>query len=321
MTPRRFLTLILLAAWLVSCAGPQSSSSTPQRQPLKVAWSLWSGWYPIIIAQELDLFAKHGAAIEPVFYESYPSSVFPDFASGQVDGMLAGLYEVLKANIPAARVVMITDNSDGAEGIVVAPEIHTPADLAGKRVGTQGAIGEFITITLLRTNGLSPNDVLMVDVAPEQVLEQLPDKIQAGYTWDPYLSQAKAQGYHILYTTADTPGMVPDVVVFHGSVLQQRPEDVRGFIAAWFEAQEYWLAHPAEGNAIIARVTGLKAEEISLTGCKLFNRQDNLNAFTPGYDTTSLYFTGRMQIEFSISMGDLTTAPDLNQVLDASFLK
>ncbi|MEW5772279.1 MAG: ABC transporter substrate-binding protein [Thermodesulfobacteriota bacterium] len=313
---------VALLLLVLPSACSEEKVAPPTREPLRVGWFLWTGWYPMAIAQERGLFAKHGARIEPVLYETY-TNIFSDFAAGKLQGAFGGLYEMLKANPPGLRVVLVTDTSEGAEGLVVTPDIKTPRDLAGKRIGIQGAMSgsEFIITTLLRRNGLSRADLALVDVDPEIVLGQMPVNIQGGYTWEPFLSKALERGYRLLFTTADLPGMIPDVVAFHESALRERRDDVQGFVNAWFEAVEWWVANPEEGGRIIARATGLKPEEITLAGCRLYDRAANRLAFTPGRDTSSLYFTGRKQIEFFTSMGDVSAAPDLDQTLYGGFVQ
>ncbi len=312
------LLACVLALALVSCGEPPVAPVTPA---LRVGWFLWPGWYPMAVASQKGFFTRHGARVEPVLYESY-TEMFSDFAAGRLDGVFAGLYELLKSGIPDVKVVLVTDTSDGAEGLVVAPDIATPADLKGKRIGIQGALSgsEFIITTLLRENGLERNDLVLVDVGPEIVLETMPERIQGGYTWEPFLSRARDKGYRVLFTTADTPGMVPDVVAFRGTVARERAAEVRGFVDAWFEAQDFWLRNPAEGNAAIAAVTKLDPATISLEGCRLFSRQDNQRAFTPGEDRSSLWHVGALQIAFFISIGDASTAPDLGAVLEPAFV-
>jgi len=322
---RKFLSYLLVII-LVSVAAliPACSQTSPtvQPKPLRVGWFLWPGWYPIVIAKEKGFFDKHGVQVDPVLYTSY-TDIFSDFAAAKLDAAHGGLYELLKSDVPNMKVVLATDNSDGAEGVVVTPDIKTPADLAGKRIGIQGALSgsEFIITTLLRRHGLSRNDLTLVDVGPEIVLETMPEQIQGGYTWEPFLSKAIDNGYKVLFTTADTPGMVPDVIAFQNSVVKERRADVQAFVDAWFEAQEYWLAHRQEGDAIIARATGQRPEDISLEGCRIFSRQDNQKAFTKEAAFSSLFETGAKQIAFFISIGDATTAPDLDAVLDPSFVQ
>lgn len=313
------LSLLLTLVLVPACS---KESETPKTEPLRVGWFLWPGWYPIAIAHEQGFFAKHGVDVAPVLYESY-TDIFSDFAAGMLDAAHGGLYGLLKSNVPDMKVVLATDYSDGAEGLVVTPDITSPADLKGKRIGIQGALSgsEFLIMTLLRRHGLARNDLTLVDVGPEIVLETMPDRIQGGYTWEPFLSEALKKGYKVLFTTADTPGMIPDVIAFQGNIVHQRAKDVQAFVDAWFEAQAYWLANRAEGDAVIAKALGFKPEDISLEGCRVLTREDNLQAFARSEDLSSLFTVGASQIEFFISVGDASLAPDLEQILEPRFLQ
>lgn len=321
---RKFLSYFLVLILSATVFLVPSCSQTPppvKSKPLRVGWFLWPGWYPIVIAKDKGFFDKHGVRVDPVLYHSY-TDIFSDFAAAKIDAAHGGLYELLKSNVPNMKIVLETDTSDGAEGVVVTPDIETPADMAGKRIGIQGALSgsEFIITTLLRRYGLSRNNLTLVDVGPEIVLETMPELIQGGYTWEPYLSKAKDKGYKVLFTTADTPGMIPDVIAFQGAVVKKRRIEVQAFVDAWFEAQEYWMANREECDAIIANATGQRPEDISIEGCRMFSREDNQKAFTKGAEGPSLFDTGAKQIDFFISVGDATTAPDLNEILDPSFV-
>jgi NitT/TauT family transport system substrate-binding protein len=315
------VSIILIAVFLLAACGAQAPAVSAN-PPLRVGWTLWPGWYPIVIAQEKGFFAKHGVTVEPVFYSNY-EAVYPDLVSGKLDGAVSGFYDLL---VPASqaplKVVMVTDNSNGAEGLIAVNDITKPTDLANKRIGVSfGSIGEFFTFNLLRNNGLTKADVTFSNVDAETVPSQVPSQLDAGYTWEPHLSQAAANNAHILASTADTPGLVPDVVVFQAQIAQKRPEDVRGFVAAWFEAITWWQANQAEGNSIIAKATNQKPEDISTTGVKLFDQAGNVSAFQPGSDTTSLFYTGKLQTDYLTSISAFNSALDLNTLLDPSFLK
>jgi NitT/TauT family transport system substrate-binding protein len=147
--------------------------------------------------------------------------------------------------------------------------------------------------------------------------------IDAGHTWDPHTAQAIASGNHIIFSTKDTPGLFPDVMTFRVDVIQHRPDDVRAFVAAWFEAADYWLTNPQAGNTIVAQYTGQLASEISTEGIRIYTLQDNLRAFAenPGSNLSSIYYVARLSLDFSIKAGYITIPPDLNILLDPSFLK
>ncbi len=316
------ITLIFILLGNTACTPPTQIPPSS----LKIPWVLWPGWYPILIAQEQGFFQKHGVTVEPVFYEVY-SDIQGDFISGKLDGGLQTIFEVLvmesQASPANAHVVMITDISEGADAILAGPAIQTVADLRGKKVGVKiGSFAEVLVRRMLEDNGLTINDVVLVDTEPENLLEDLQTaQIDAGHTYEPFISEAQNKGYHTLYSTADAPGLIANVLVFRESVLQDRPEDIRAFIAAWQEAVNWWQQHPEEGNALIARLTGQKPEDISLKGIELFNYDKNVQSFADTQSTTSLTYYTQYNLDFLRETGAITRMPDIQQLFDSSYLK
>jgi NitT/TauT family transport system substrate-binding protein len=187
----------------------------------------------------------------------------------------------------------------------------------------QGALsgGEFVVSTYCRNKGISPQSIVFVDVPPESVLDQMPKNIQGGWTWEPNLTLAKAKGFKVLLSTADAPGMVPDVVAFRQSVITARPQEIKGFINAWFDAIEFWRKNPQIAHECIARVIGSKPQDISLQGCKLLTMQDNWQAFNKQNYESSIYSTAEKQVEFFVTVGDIAVFPNINDIIDAEFFK
>jgi len=317
MKTYRFLSVLFLIIFLISACG----APAVEHPPLKLGWSLWPGWYPLVIAQEKGFFEKHGVEVELSFYPLYGQTL-AELDSGKVDAGALVVGDALPlATDGKTKIVLITDNSSGGDSILVPADISSPAELRGKRIGVGlGTFGEVLVREMLKRNNILIGDVTLVDVPPEKLPDALGKTVDAGHTYEPFTTQAIQGGYHAIFSSAETPGLIPDVFVFRSSVAAERPEDVRAFIAAFFEAQEWWLANPDEGAALIAQATGLTPADISTDGLKLFNRNDNVNAFKPGEDTTSLFFTTQLYTDFQILTGRLNSAPDLNQMLDASFL-
>ncbi len=301
-----------------SCGeGDRANEPVP---PLRVGWFLWTGWFPIILARDLGYFERRQVQIEPILYDSY-TQLLPDFSSGKIDATFAGLYELLKSNIPNFKVILVSDHSDGAEGLMVVPDIQTPADLKGKRIGIQGALSgsEFIVVTLLRRHGLTRNDLTLVDVDAERVIEAMPETIRGGYTWEPFIGQGKKKGYRLLFSTADTPGMVPDVLAVHERLVTTRAKELQAFVDAWFEALTFWQAQPDQALRIIAKATGLQPQDIDTAGCRLATAKDNRRLFSKE-DPESLETVGREQINFFLSMGDASSVPVVEKVLEPRFI-
>lgn len=191
---------------------------------------------------------------------------------------------VVSGENPDVRLVAMIDESDGADAIVAQANIQTGADLKGKRIGaTLGTFGEVFTNQFLEDNGLMPEDVSLVNMDVAKVPEQLQQNaIEAGYVWEPFLTQAVQSGAIVLFTSKDAPSLIADGIAFHEQVLRDRPDEVRAFIQAWFQALAYWQANPEEGTNLIAKTLNIDPQTISLEGIKMLDAQDNKAAFTPG---------------------------------------
>jgi NitT/TauT family transport system substrate-binding protein len=317
MKTYRFLSILFIAVFILSACGAPAE----QKPPLKVGWSLWPGWYPLVIAQEKGIFEKHGVEVELTFYPLY-NQTLSELDSGKVDAGALVVGDALPlATEGRTKIVLITDNSAGGDSIIASTDIASPVDLRGKRIGVGlGTFGEVLVREMLKRNNISVGDVTLVNVPPENLPAELGKTVDAGHTYEPFTSEAIQKGYHTVFSSAETPGLIPDVFVFRSKVAAERPEEVRAFIAAFLEAQAWWLANPNEAAALIGQATGLTPADISTEGLRLFNRTDNVNAFQPGDDTTSIFFTTQLYSDFQIETGRLNFAPDLNQLLDASFL-
>jgi len=318
----RIISTLLVVTFLISaCTGTASPQTA--KTPIRVSWSLWPGYYPMAIAVEKGFFEKHGVQVEPVFYAVYANQA-PDLASGMIDGALITMndtfFDAISKDI---EIVLILDNSDGAEQIVASSGISNLKDLRGKRIGfaSSSVNSKLLIRQMLKDNGISISEVTLIDVPVDKIPDAIPSRIDAGYTYEPYTFAALSKGNKTIYTTANVPGLGVDVLAFRKDIVQNRPEDVKAFIAAWFEALQYWQDHPADGNAIIAKATGLKPEEISLEGVKMFDQNANLKAFTQGTDYTSIYFAAQDELQFIVDSGDITNPVKINDLLDPSFLK
>ncbi|MBD1931091.1 MULTISPECIES: ABC transporter substrate-binding protein [Cyanophyceae] len=321
----RFLSLFLLSIVLItSCNSTTTVSSRSELPTLRVIYNLWPGNFPIAIAYEKGFFTAQGVKVEPVYIENYIESISA-FSADRTDGIATSLGSIINiiGKNPDVQITQVTDQSAGADVLVVQRDIKSMKDLKGKRIGTKlGDFGELFISTLLHKNHLTTNDVTLVNVEPESVPAGLQSgDIQAGNTWQPYTGQAVKAGAKVLLSTKQTPGLLPNVIAFRTSVVRDRPLQIQAFIRAWFQAQDYWKAHPEESNALIAKKLNLKPEEVSTDGVQLYTLQDNLKAFTPGSTSESLYHTAKFYADFYTRTGGLNAALDIQKLIEPSFVQ
>ena len=315
------LLLVFMLCLSASCA---SGSSAPASKPLKVEWSLWQGDYTLLVANQLGFFKKHGVNVEPVRYDSSAQAI-PDLAGAKLDGGLFPMSDVLlAASMADLKAILVSDNG-GQFTIVAAPDIQSVQALRGKRIGLNlHSSSEMYVSSMLESGRMTSNDVIYVEMSPDQVLKAIPGQIDAGMVWEPYTSQALQQGMNIVYQSTYDSSLIPRMVVFRKAVVDQRPNDIRAFILAWEEAVNYRISNPQESLAIISKVTGLPAGNLNLSQeYSIYTIKDNTKLFgnTLGNDPSSIYYIARFNRNFLITMGYITNPPDVGALLDPTHFK
>ncbi len=272
--------------------------------------------------RELGYYAREGVAVAVIYTEDTEPQI-ADFTAGKYDGMALpiGSLIVASGHHPDIRVVFAIDESVGGDAVVANPAITGIAGLRGKVIGaTLGGFGELFVERMLEAGGLTRAEVTLINTDANLVPDQLrAGVIDAGQAWEPYVSRVVQSGGRVLYTSRETPGLIIDTLQFRAAVLRERPEDVRAFLRAILRAVEHWRAHPEEDNTIIARALGIPLAEVQALGLKLLDLADNRRAFDREHPE-SLYRSARAYIDFYIRTGSLGRLPDLDALIDPSFL-
>ena len=315
---KKSILLILLINILTACAGLNPSQKV--KSPLRVEFTQWWGDYTLLVAQEKGLFEKYGVEVEPVYYDVF-SDTYPDLAAGQIDGALIAVGDTININRNSPMKVVAVYDDGGNDAVIVGPEINSIQDLRGKTVGTlTGSQYELTVVDMLRSGNMSIDDITMVALNPEDSLASLESgKVQAAYTWEPYLSDALEKGYKVIYPEKQIH-LYPDLIVFSKSVVDERPEDVRAFLKAWFQAVEYRLQHEGETRDIAAKYLGTSANNVRPdANLKLLTNKDNKTMFNIK-EKGSIYSITNTTSDYLIRIGVITSQIDPLQLLDPSYL-
>ncbi|MCC5606197.1 ABC transporter substrate-binding protein [Nostoc sp. CHAB 5834] len=293
-----------------------------KRPPLKIPFGYFVGEYPGIIAQEKGFFKAQGVDVE-LIHERYIQLEQANFGAGKYDGisLALGSFIILSATNPDIQGVIVIDESTGADVIVAQPQIKTVADLKGKKLGANlGGFSEVFVTEMFKTANLSSDDVNLVKSEASEIPQRLKNNtIQAGHTWEPHLDEARKLGGHILFTSKQTPGLILDMIVFHGETIRDRPEDIRAFLRGWLQAVNYWKANVQEGNAIISKVLKIPSNTISLEGVNLTDLGENQKLFQSS-NPNSIYKTAKIYTDFFIRSGNVTRIPELKSLFNSDFL-
>lgn len=204
--------------------------------------------------------------------------------------------------------------------------IKNISDLAGKTIATQiYSVDHMLLLTLLNENGMTEKDVNIVDMSIQESGNAfIAGQCDAACIWDPYFSQAKAAGGTELFSSADNPNLITDVLGASKSVIKNNPDAVTGVIKAFFEAVDYWKENPDDANKIMGKQLGVTEEEFAeqMNGLLIPTVDDVVTAFTEADDYSYWGYTQNTVRDFMYKLGVFDNNNfDCKDMIDDSFVK
>jgi taurine transport system substrate-binding protein len=189
-----------------------------------------------------------------------------DFGSLGSSPVARGLSAPL--NIPY-KVAFVLDVAGDNEALVArnGSGINTIADLKGKRIGTPFAsTAHYSLLAALSQNGLSANDVQLVDLQPQAILAAFDrGDIDAGYSWLPTLDQLRKNGKDVITSRQLAKNGKPTLDL--GAVSDEFANAHPDVVDIWRqqEARALTLIHddPAAAAKAIAAEIGLSPDEVA----------------------------------------------------------
>lgn len=317
---RRLVCQLGISGALAACQPPP-----PAKAPsaLRLAIDLWAGYFPGLLAEELGHFREAGIAVQ-ISLPGNTDRMVAEFAAGRHDLIACALADVvhLSRGGHALRVVLQTDESAGGDKLLARAGWRPGSSLL--RVGTNlGGFGELFVREYLARQGIAESRLRWVNVDAADVPAALRQgELDLGHCWDPYAAASIAEGAVEVFSSRDTPGLIPDVVATMAHTAEQRGDDLRRFAAAWFRAQAWWLAHPDEGHARLAARLGQSPAWVAaaLAGVRLTDLAENRRQFGVGGQSPGLAVALARYSDFFAARGVLTRPLEAARVLQPPLL-
>ena len=310
----------LLAMMLVAIAAPALAQDLPK---VSIGMSGWTGFAPLSLAEKAGIFKKNGVDVSIKMIPQKDRHLA--IASGDVQcaATTVETYIVWNANgVPITQVVQL-DKSYGADGMAVRNNIAKIADLKGKTVGVDapGTTGYFTLGWFLKKNGLTVKDVKTTTLSPQAAANAFNTgtDIDAALTYEPYLSAVrdnKTAG-KIIATTLDYP-MVMDTFGCTPKFIKENGKLVQAMVNSYFEALEMINKEPAKANEIMGSVVKQTGEQFAKSSSFLRWQDKAAN---------NKFFAGEFQTfnkeaaDLLLELGVIKSIPDLNALVDTSFIK
>lgn len=285
MSIKRVIAVIvasfLLSGVIVACSDAPST-------PLRVGLNYWPGYAPLFIAAEKGYFAEEGVEVELVEMTSL-WDIRKAFERGQLDGMATSLVEAIEVSHDSkqrAVISLVTDYSNGADLILAEESFPSMASLSGRRIGIEpGTLNRVILARALDRHGLSEDDVEIVNLQNQLMATAISSGVvDALVTYPPLSTEVERQGGVVrVFSTAEIPGEIADVVSFDVESATYRRAEIEAFGRAWTRAVTFMAEHPEEAHKLMSRHIGMTPAEVkaSYQGIQIVGADMQADFFEP----------------------------------------
>ncbi len=259
------MTKICRTILLLSLLSITGSCSRPQN-PITIAINPWPGYEFLYLAEQRGYFEKVGLNIKLVQFTSLGDSQTA-YINGRVDGLASTLVELVQAHLLSDRpleTILVADYSNGGDVLIARNTINSVSELQGHSVGAEiTSLGIYFLQQALQAAALGLDDVNAINVDQldgEQAL--ISGQIDAFVTYPPTsINILKHPEFHTIFSSAEIPGEIIDVISIDKSLLKQQPELVTKLHRAWQMALDYHRTHPLEAVAIMATRERISAQD------------------------------------------------------------
>lgn len=332
------LLFILTLSLAASCTNPavyikttteteSAQAATSSEGKIDLGFSAWPGWFPWQIAQEQGIFKASQAPVDLKWFDGYLESI-STLTAGQIDANSQTLGDTVSSVSGGADqvVVLVNDNSTGNDKVIVREGINSIADLKGKKVAAEeGTVDHFLLLLGLRKAGLKPEDIQFVPLETGKAASAfVAGQVDACAVFAPFTTQAlKRSASKELFSSKDFPGAISDHLVVSRKFVYEHPEQVQALVDSWFATLDYLKANQTKAYEIMAKRAGVSLDEYKeyANGTRLFTLEENLKAFQPGNNMTSLLYAADEMSKFLLDVGLAKQKPNTTLLFDDRFVK
>ncbi|WP_437722102.1 ABC transporter substrate-binding protein [Sorangium sp. So ce861] len=280
----------------------------PAGAPLRVAYSDWPGWVAWEIGLQKGWFKEAGVEVDFTWFEYVPS--MEAYAAGKVDALCVTNGDALVTGNGGAPsvAILVNDYSNGNDMVVARPGITAVAALKGKKVGVEvGFVGHLLLLSALSSAGLAEKDVQIVNVPTDQTPQTLKSGgVDAIVAWQPNSGQALRElpGSTAIFTSADVPGIIYDVLAVSPKSLAERRADWGKVVRVWDRIARFIKDEKNldEAARIMSARVGLTPEQYRplMKGTFFLDLAGGMKHLEKGEGLGSIYGSSRVVDEFNV---------------------
>lgn len=223
---------------------------------------------------------------------------------GEADLLVTSLDQFLQQQ-PEGRIIALIDRTVGADAVVLNTPKYpglTSLLVLNKLVATQQAQGnqliatfagdtpsEYLALVLdtkFEAFNLGDFEVVKVGDASESwaMLQDRAQSVALAVIWEPFVTQARQQGYTVVLSSRDTPGTIVDVLVASERLIASQPDQLTDLVEAYYRRIDANVRDASQLQTQIAEDGGLSAADAAavLEGIEFFTAVEAEQWFTDG---------------------------------------
>ena len=286
------LILVMITFQMAGCTNQKKTA-------LKIGISTWPGYEPLVLALENKYYDNVDVRIVRF---STPTESYRALRDGAIDVAAFTADEVLyyarlKKN---PKIFHVLDISNGADALVVRPDIEKLDDLKGTKVGIENSTLDnyMVRCALDFSESTTVNDLTLVPLEINEHAEAYASgKVDALVTYEPAKTHALNFGAHVIFSSKQIPYEVADILVADEKTLETKEAALKEIVAGWYKAIEYIQLNKEKAYSRMAQNEGISDAEFE-------------SAFA------SLIIPTRSEVKGMLNHGDKSLIPVLNRMVE-----
>jgi NitT/TauT family transport system substrate-binding protein len=285
------------------------SAHAAKLDKVTIGYSAWPGWFPLAVAEKEGIFEKNGLNVDLKYFADYIASL-DAMSAGKLDANTQTLNDTMAAVAGGSKqaIIVVNDNSAGNDAIICDESVKSIADLKGKTIAAEeGVVDHFLLLQGLATEGLTQEDIDFRGVLTADAASSFSGgQFDCVGVFAPFTVEAlKRPGSHVVFSSKEFPGIIPDHIVVSQSMVAKQPKVAQKLVSAWYDTLDYIAANPDKATKVMsdaAEVSQSDYEDFA-SGTKIFSVDEALAAFQASDATTSLQHTAELINPFLVKSG------------------
>lgn len=317
------LTAIVLI-FVAGCTGKKAdqAAKADSKKDITVNIGIQQSLGPLLIAKEKGWFekefAKVGVKVKWTVFQSGPPH-FEAMAANRLDFGAVGNSPVIAAQAAGISFKEIATTQNGLKGNAILVPKNSPLkslkDLKGKKVAVaKGSSGFALLYQAIDHAGLSPNDVQIIQLQPDEALPAFESgAVDAWSIWEPFISQETlTKGARILADGKSLNSYSPGFVIARSAFTEEHPDLTVLFLKVYEKARLFEKDHREEAVTLYANAKKIDKSVIR----SVIDNNQSLNLPT----TDQIIKSQQDTADFQYKLKAITAKIDTSKVVDNTYI-